>query len=204
MHVAESGVIDSASTHMTLRYQTRQRFALTIGCPALHEKARSNSGMFTTTPLTRYLPGECGSVTASTRESSGSLVFASPLREADEEALLGCETVLRRQRLVRGFRLPRQPREHFAAQVRDVLAVGELAVDLDVVDDRVRRELVDDALRAFLEGLGVLLGPPVLEIALGIELAALVVEAVGELVADGPPGVAVVRRVVHLRVIQRG
>ena len=52
-------------------YQTRQRFAPTIGCPALQEKARSNSGMFTISPLTRYLPGEWGSVSALTRRFSG-------------------------------------------------------------------------------------------------------------------------------------
>ena len=32
---------------------------------------KSNSGMFTTSPFTRYLPGECGSVTAFTRRFSG-------------------------------------------------------------------------------------------------------------------------------------
>ena len=38
---------------------------------------------------------------------------------------------------------------------------------------------------------------------LRVELAPLVVEAVGELVADGAAGVAVVGRVVHLRVVER-
>jgi hypothetical protein len=52
-------------------------------------------------------------------------------------------------------------------------------------------------------GLAVLRGPPVLQVALGVVLAALVVEAVGELVADGGAGVAVVGRVVHLRVEER-
>src|SRR5438552_11670419 len=42
-----------------------------MGAPALHENARSNSGMFTTRPLTRYLPGECASVRALARRSSG-------------------------------------------------------------------------------------------------------------------------------------
>ena len=90
-----------------------------------------------------------------------------------------------------------------AAEVGDVLARGELAVDLDVVDDRVLRVLVGDALRALLEALGVLLRPPVPQIAVGVELPALVVEAVGQLVADGGAGVAVVRRVVELRVEER-
>ena len=42
------------------RYQTRQRFAPTIGCPGLHAKACWNSGRFTISPFTRYFAGECG------------------------------------------------------------------------------------------------------------------------------------------------
>ena len=53
------------------------------------------------------------------------------------------------------------------------------------------------------ESVGILLGPPILEVALGVELAALVVEAVRQLVADGGAGVAVVGRVVHLRIVER-
>ncbi len=47
-------------------YQIRQRSAsgFTIFWPGLQRKACSNSGMFTATPLIRYLPGECGSVSA--------------------------------------------------------------------------------------------------------------------------------------------
>src|SRR5580692_9880072 len=53
-------------------HHTLQTFSgeLIIGCPALHEKARPNSGIFTTTPLMRYSAGECGSVMARTRRSS--------------------------------------------------------------------------------------------------------------------------------------
>jgi len=54
-----------------LHHHTRQRFSRTMGAPALHENARSNSGMFTKRPLTRYLPGECASVRARARRSSG-------------------------------------------------------------------------------------------------------------------------------------
>jgi hypothetical protein len=46
--------------------------------------------------------------------------------------------------------------------------------------------------------------PPVLQISARVELAALVVEAVRQLVADRAAGVAVVRRVVHPRVVERG
>ena len=42
-----------------------------IGWPALQANALENSCMFTTTPLMRYLSGECGSVKARRRMSSG-------------------------------------------------------------------------------------------------------------------------------------
>jgi hypothetical protein len=43
----------------------------TIGSPALHEKAFWNSGMFDSTPLTRYLFDEWGLVAALSRSASG-------------------------------------------------------------------------------------------------------------------------------------
>src|SRR5215469_15090991 len=48
----------------------------------------------------------------------------------------------------------------------------------------------------------VFLGPPVFEVALGVVLTAFVVEAVGELVADGGAGVAVVRGVIGLWIVE--
>ena len=135
------------------------------------------------------------------------IVFASPLCVADEESLLRREAVA--HRLLRFLRhrghlgLPCHPAQDQAAQVGDVLAQRELAVDLDVVDDRVLRVLVDDALRALFERLRILLRPPVLQVTVGVELAALVVERVRQFVADGAARVAVVRSVVHLRVEQR-
>ncbi len=65
------------------------------------------------------------------------------------------------------------------------------------------RVLVGHAGGALFEFLGVLHGPPVAQIALGVELAAFVVEAVGQFVADGGAGVAVVGRVVHFRIEER-
>src|SRR5205807_9630451 len=52
-------------------YHTRQAFSLTMGAPALQEKARANCGRSATMPLMRYLPGECGLVSALTRRFSG-------------------------------------------------------------------------------------------------------------------------------------
>src|SRR5580704_11185999 len=48
-------------------YQTRQPFSRTMGWPDLQWKASRYSGMFATTPLARYLAGECGSTVARRR-----------------------------------------------------------------------------------------------------------------------------------------
>ena len=53
-----------------------------------------------------------------------------------------------------------------AAQIRDVLAQGQLAVDLDVVHHGVLRVLIDHAVGALFEFLGIRLGPPVVQIAM--------------------------------------
>ena len=65
------------------------------------------------------------------------------------------------------------------------------------------RVLVDEAGGALFERLGVAVGPPVLEVALGVELPPLIVEAVGQLVADHRAGAAEVHRGVRLRVVER-
>ena len=70
---------------------------------------------------------------------------------------------------------------------------------MDVVDDDVGGELVAEAVDAVFERLGVVFSPPVFQVAFGVELAALVVEGVGEFVADGGSGVAVVGAVVAFR-----
>ena len=59
-------------------YQILQRFSLTIGCPGLQENAFSNSGIFTTTPLMRQRPGECGLVIAHSRSCFVSAVSSIP------------------------------------------------------------------------------------------------------------------------------
>src|ERR1700741_4038551 len=74
---------------------------------------------------------------------------------------------------------------------------------MDIVDEDEGRILVADTFGALVEFLPVCFGPPIFQVPLGVELAAFVVEAVGEFVADGAAGVAVVGGVVHLGVIQR-
>src|SRR6185436_20084220 len=54
------------------------------------------------------------------------------------------------------------------------------------------------------EALGVFLRPPVTQVPVAVELAALVVKGVRELVTNGAAGVAVVGSIVELRVEQRG
>src|SRR5216683_1301115 len=135
-------------------------------------------------------------------------VLAGPLGEADEEALVGGEAVYRFEAVaglkIGGFGrlLPGDVGDEGSAEVGYVLSAGELAVDVDVVDDYVGGELVAEAVDAVLEAFGVVLRPPVLEVALGVELAALVVKGVGELVADGGAGVAVVGGVVDAGVVE--
>ena len=79
----------------------RQTFAgsLTIGWPGLQAKAAANSGMFTTTPLIRYSCGEWGLMRGAQAQGLGAVAAAGPLREADEEALLGRQAVPRLQLL---------------------------------------------------------------------------------------------------------
>ena len=125
------------------------------------------------------------------------------LSVADEEALLGSEAVDRFQFLAAGFTLPGHVSQHQPAQIGDIFAHGQLAVDLDVIHGDILRILVGDATGALVKLFAILRRPPVAQIALGIELAAFVVEAVRQFVANGGAGVAVVRGVVRAG-IKRG
>ena len=58
--------------------------------------------------------------------------------------------------------------------------------------------LLDHALGAVIELLAVVLGPPVVQVSILVELAALVIETVGEFVADGRSHVAIIGRFVFL------
>ncbi len=111
------------------------------------------------------------------------LAAARPLRHADEETLIGCETIGRIQLLATRRISPRDIGQQGTAQVGHILAQRELRIDLDVVDHGVVRILIGNALRALLKLLGIVFGPPVLQVSLGVELAALVIEAMRELVA---------------------
>src|SRR5579863_3265496 len=99
------------------------------------------------------------------------LVAAGPLSRANEKPLFGSESIDGLQLLVPGGILPGHPREDGSAQVGRVLAQGQLAVDLHVVDYGVLRILVADTGGALDELLAILLGPPVAQVALAVELA---------------------------------
>src|ERR1700686_5178984 len=69
--------------------------------------------------------------------------LATPaLAVADKEALLGREAIDRIQRLAFGVILPRRERQNQSAQIGDIFSQCQLAIDLDVVDDRVSRILI--------------------------------------------------------------
>ncbi len=75
---------------------------------------------------------------------------------------------------------------------------------MEAVYGRKSGVLVNEALRPLLELLGVFRRPPILEIALRIKLAALIVESMCQLMTDHRSDAAVVYRGVHFVVVKRG
>ena len=94
-------------------------------------------------------------------------------------------------------------RDQEAAQVRDVLAERQLAVDARSGDGFVGVVLLGESLRFGFEAFGVFRGPPIAQAAVGVDLAALVVETVRDLVADHSADRAVVHGRIGARVEQR-
>src|SRR3989338_5881487 len=74
-------------------------------------------------------------------------------------------------------------RDGIAAKISDVFSHGELAAHMDAVE-RVGVELLAEDARSAFEAAAIGLGPPALYVAVSIELRALVVEAVRDLVAN--------------------
>ena len=133
----------------------------------------------------------------------GAVRAAPGLRPRQEEALVRGEAVdlLALLRLLGHVECVE--RDEQAAEIADVLAERQLTVHVQVVDGDVAVVLLHELRRALLEQLAVLVGPPADVIALRVELRALVVEAVHQLVADDAAHRAVVHRVVGLRVEER-
>src|ERR1041384_4506149 len=113
-------------------------------------------------------------------------VLAPNLGKAQEEALLRRETIfLRGSFRVISHLLPQgHERDAQAAVVSRVLAQGKASVEMNVIHSHKGAVLIGDAARALLELLAVFRCPPVGEITLSVEFAALIVKAVRELVAD--------------------
>src|SRR5580700_2851216 len=136
------------------------------------------------------------------------LLLAPDSPEAEEKTLLGRESVdalaffsglvFRDQALQRGESDAR------AAVVSGVFAQRETAVELQVIDGNEVGILVGHATHALLKLLAILLGPPVAQVARRIELAALIVEAVGKFVTDDQANATEVDSVIHGLVEERG
>src|ERR1700681_1082097 len=114
----------------------------------------------------------------------GTVILAGPLRVADKESLLRCQSVTFFKGLAGGLRSPSHMCQDQAAEIRDVLAERQSTIDVYVVDDYVLRVLINDALCPFGELLCVGVAPPVLQVSGGVKLSALVVKAMSQLVAD--------------------
>ena len=87
-------------------------------------------------------------------------------------------------------------------KITNVLANGELTVD--PMPGRLRRYqdvvLIDQRLRSLLEGLTILVGPPVAQCSVAVTGGTLIIEAVSDLVSDHRANAAVVDGVICMHV----
>src|SRR3546814_681189 len=118
-------------------------------------------------------------------------------------ALIAGETVNDRGLLASQRGVVRLVGDRQATEIADVLADRERTVDVLTGQRLEAVVLCDQRLGARLEVLAIFVGPPALEIALRIELAALVVEAVTDFVADHRPDAAVVHGIFGTHVEER-
>src|SRR5260370_3183275 len=105
-------------------------------------------------------------------------VLAPNLAPSEEETLFGRESVDLGLRLALQCIHQSHEPEAQAAVVHRVLSDRQLAVQVHVFNGSERRIFLDEALRAFFELFGIFRGPPVAHVALQIELAPAIVEAV--------------------------
>src|SRR4029079_15493990 len=88
-------------------------------------------------------------------------------------------------------------------KIADVLTECESTIDVDAGLDLVAIELVYDARGTLFKLLAVVLCPPRKQISFAVELAAGIVESVGDLMADHTADSAVIDRIVGRRVKER-
>src|SRR6266481_561319 len=131
------------------------------------------------------------------------LIGAPDLRPTEEEALLGSEAVsVRRPRLARNGLLIRGVGDRQSAQVGDALSQNQLAILVQVAVDDVGVELVGDTGGAGLEILQIFRAPPVFQVALAVELAAVVVKTMCDFMSDDRSHSAVIHRVIGFRIVE--
>ena len=138
-------------------------------------------------PVYAVLPGGVRVGGRSETQVFWAVVVAGPLRHPNEETLVRSEALGCFQTLPFRFFFPGDIGQERAAKIRDVFASRQVAVDVDVVDHDILLVLVLYALRAIVELVRILRGPPVMQVAFRVELAALVVETVRQFVADRAP-----------------
>ena len=125
---------------------------------------------------------------------------APPLRVGQEQALVAREAVDHRCRLAAQGRVVGVDGDQKATQVGNVLTEGQLAIDAHAGDGFVGVVLGGQFVRLGRETVGVFLCPPVAQAAIGVDLSALVVEAMGDFVSDDRADGAVVHRRVSRRI----
>src|SRR5579859_938450 len=106
------------------------------------------------------------------------------LRETDEQSLLAGETVNDRRRTA----LARQPvgahGDRKPGIVGDIFAERQRAVDV-IAGQRAEGVILrNQAVRLLFETLAILPGPPIAQVALAVELAAMIVKGVTDLMTD--------------------
>src|ERR1700753_3003599 len=188
---------------MHIYYQIVQRFSVgrTMASPALQLNAFWNSGELLSGPSTRYLLIGCGFVSTNWRCASGRI--SSP-RDCPHEMKNCCSGV--NPSLLAGRGLPSMDFSN-AREARFtpprfpmLLPFHQLSILMKAAVHGVRVELIDDAFPAILKFLVIRGRPPIFQLARCVELRALIVEAVRNLMPDDGADPAVVDGVAGIHV----
>src|ERR1700693_4106071 len=127
----------------------------------------------------------------------GAVAFSPDGSKGNEEALLGCVAVNQRAGFSCAGFFKRSESNGESAEVSDAFTHHELAIFVKVALNGVGIELLDDAFGSGLEIFGVIGSPPIAQIALRVELPALIVKTVSHFMADSRADAAVVERVIR-------
>src|SRR6266404_4012622 len=130
-------------------------------------------------------------------------IGAPYLRPAEKKSLFGSESIQGWRPLAFDLFFVSSVGNCQPAEIRDAFAQYQFAVLVKTGFDFVAIKLVLNAGRAFIEILAVVLGPPIAQIALTVELRTGIVEAVSDLVADRRAHATVVYCVIRLGIKKR-